>query len=181
MSKSRWRACPLVRARCFPIPGGPRAALLRRPDLPPGARRLPLPGGTGAPPEARLPYPGAARTNSVFERAMSLSLLIDGVQDQSHGAGKRLPFGLLANKLFASKRGEAIVPGALTFVGQIPGSPDPALRLQPGEGRVERTGLGLEKIIRGPLNVFRNCVTVPGSRSQGAQDQQVERALQELY
>src|ERR1700676_3258400 len=140
MSRSRSRGCPPVRSSRFPVPGEPRAALLRWPGLAPGARRRPLPGGTRVPPEVRLPCLHAAATNSVFERTMSRSLLIDGIQDQPHRAGERLPLGLLGGKLSPPPSREAIVLGTLTSIGQIPGCSDPAFRLQPVECRVKRTG-----------------------------------------
>ena len=47
------------------------------------------------------------------------------------------------------------------------------------DGRVERTGLDLQQVFRGPLNVFGDRVAVTGACEQGAEDQQVERALQQ--
>src|SRR5580704_12787961 len=111
---------------------------------------------------------------------MSWSLLIDWIQDQSHGAGERLPLRLFADQLFPPERREAIVAGALAFVGQLPGGRNPAPRLEPMDGRVQRTGLDLQQVFGGPLNVFCDGVPVTGSCQQRPEDQQVERALQEL-
>ena len=49
------------------------------------------------------------------------------------------------------------------------------------EGRVQRTGLDLEQVFRGPLNVFGDGMPVGGSCEQGAEDEEVERALQEFH
>lgn len=46
---------------------------------------------------------------------------------------------------------------------------------------IQRTGLDLEHLFRGPLNVFGDSVAVRGSRKQRAEDEEVERALQQLY
>src|ERR1700733_14567807 len=116
------RVCPPVREPGFPTRGGRLETLLLRPALAPGARRPPPPGGTGAPLAARLPCPDAASTPLICERTMSWRLLIPWIQDQSHGAGEYLPFGLLACKLLAPQSRKAIEPGTLTSVGQIPGS-----------------------------------------------------------
>ena len=44
-----------------------------------------------------------------------------------------------------------------------------------------RTGFDLEQIFRGALNVFGDGVAVTGSGHQGAEDQEVERALEEVH
>jgi hypothetical protein len=49
------------------------------------------------------------------------------------------------------------------------------------ETGIQRTGLDLEPLFRGPLNVFGDSVAVRGSRKQRAEDEEVERALQQLY
>src|SRR5260370_33698979 len=49
------------------------------------------------------------------------------------------------------------------------------------EGRVQRTGLDLEQVFRGPLNVFGDGVAVCGSGKQRAEDEEVECSLQELH
>jgi hypothetical protein len=55
------------------------------------------------------------------------------------------------------------------------------LGLQAVERRVQRTGLDLQQVFRGSLNVFRYGVTVSGSGTQGAEDEEVEGALQKLH
>jgi len=49
------------------------------------------------------------------------------------------------------------------------------------ETGIQRTGLDLEYLFRGPLNVLGDSVAVRGSRKQRAEDEEVERALQQLY
>jgi hypothetical protein len=110
-----------------------------------------------------------------------LSLLISRVQDQSHGARERSPFRLFTGELFPPEMRELVIPGALAFVGQLPRGCYPSLRFKPMETGIQRTGLDLEHLFRGPLNVFGDSVAVRGSRKQRAEDEEVERALQQLY
>jgi hypothetical protein len=49
------------------------------------------------------------------------------------------------------------------------------------EGGVQGTGLDLEQVFRGPPNMFGDGVAMGGSCKQRAQDEEVERALQQLY
>ena len=49
------------------------------------------------------------------------------------------------------------------------------------EGGVQRTGLDLEEIFRGPLNVFGDGVAVRGSSEQRSENKDVERSLQQFY
>ena len=125
---------------------------------------------------AALQPPRNLRKNGVIVASSS-----GRIQDQSHGAGEGLPFRLLGGQLLAPERREPIVPGALALVGELPGRRDPALRLQPVQRRIERAGLDLQQVFRGPLNVLGDGVAVGRSGEQRAQDQEVERALQELH
>ena len=54
-----------------------------------------------------------------------------------------------------------------------------AERLQPMERRIQRSCLHLQQFFRSLLNVLGNRVTMSGPGKQGAEDQQVERALQQ--
>ena len=49
------------------------------------------------------------------------------------------------------------------------------------ERRIQRAGLDLQQVFRGPLNVFGDGVAVSGTGQQRAEDEEVERALQQLY
>ena len=48
------------------------------------------------------------------------------------------------------------------------------------ERRVQRAGFDLQQVFGGPPNVFGDGVAVARSWQQGAQDQQIERAAQEI-
>src|SRR5258706_543813 len=143
---------------------------------------LPLPhrDGTGVLRAAPLPCCGVASTISIYEETTSLSLLIRWIQDQSHGAGKCLPFRSLGRELFPPRRRESIKSGPLALVGELPGGRDPAFGFQPMERRVQRTGLDLHQVFRGSLNMFGDCVAVGGSGQQSAKNKKVEGALQEF-
>jgi hypothetical protein len=49
------------------------------------------------------------------------------------------------------------------------------------ESRVQRTGLDLKQVFRGPLNVFGDSVAVSRPSKKSAEDEEIERALQQLY
>jgi hypothetical protein len=46
--------------------------------------------------------------------------------------------------------------------------------------RIERAVLHLQKVVRGPLNVFSDLVTVSGTVKKSAQDKHVQRALKQI-
>src|SRR5579862_1682754 len=92
-----------------------------------------------------------------------------------------MPFGFFADKLFPPTRSEAIVTRALAFVGQLPGSSDPAVRFEPVKGRVKRAGFNLKQVFGSPLNMFGDGVAVAGARGQGAEDEQVEGTSEEIH
>jgi hypothetical protein len=47
--------------------------------------------------------------------------------------------------------------------------------------RIQRTGFNLQQVFGRPLDVFSDRVTVHWSWKKGPEDQQIERALQQLY
>src|SRR5581483_4139914 len=110
----------------------------------------------------------------------SLFLLRGWIHNQSHSAGEHLPFRLFGRELFAPLTREAIEPGALSLIRQLPRRGDPAFRLQPMKRRIQRPRLDLEQVFGGPLNVFSDRVPMGGSGKQGSKDQEVERASQKL-
>src|SRR5262249_7033719 len=107
-------------------------------------------------------------------------IMIDRVQNQYHGAGKGIPFRSLRRELSAPGRRQAIEPGPLALRRELPAGSDPALRLKTMERRIQRSGLDLEQIFRSPLDVLGNRMAVSRSFKQGVEDEQVERALQQL-
>jgi len=49
------------------------------------------------------------------------------------------------------------------------------------ESGVQGTGLDLEQVFRGLLNVFSDGVAVGGPCEQRAEDEEIERTLQQFY
>src|SRR5439155_22902824 len=85
-------------------------------------------------------------------------------------------------ELLLSSRSEAIL---LQFALQVltsglPSGGNPAFALQTVERRIERSVLDLQQVFCGALDMLRDLVGVGGPEEQGAQDQHVQRALQEL-
>ena len=90
-----------------------------------------------------------------------------------------LPF-VVYPQLFTPERRQEIEPGPLAFVRDFPGGIYPAPSLQTVKRRIQRSGFDLEQVFRRALNVLGDRVAVSGTRKQSAEDEQVERALQEL-
>ena len=111
-----------------------------------------------------------------FRKSESLPLLVGRLQQQSHGSRERVPFRLFADELPSPQCRDAVVAGAFTLLGQLPGGGDPAPGLEPIERGVERARFDLQQVFRGPLNVLGDGVAVTRSWQQRAQDQQIERA-----
>src|SRR2546423_1201488 len=126
-SQRRARGAPAssspTRRECFPSPvrgypahgvppSGPHPLLIRRFAAVP----LPLASGTEAPRAVRLPCQTFVSTSAICERRSSSRLLIDGIQNQCHGAGEGGPFRLLGRKLSTPERRQTIEPGPLAFL-----------------------------------------------------------------
>jgi len=63
---------------------------------------------------------------------------------------------------------------------RFPFRSDPSPSLEPVQRRIERAVLHLEKIIRGPLNMFADLVTVSRTIKKSSQDQHVKSALKKV-
>jgi hypothetical protein len=92
-----------------------------------------------------------------------MSLLIRRIQDQSHGPGKRLPFGLFGGKMLFALCGKPIVSRPLALIGQFPGCGNQALRLEPMKRRIKRSGFHLKQFFGCPLDVFGDRGVWPSS------------------
>lgn len=111
-----------------------------------------------------------------------MPLLLD--RFRLHDTGNRLDEDLPARRLGAelspTGRCEPVVPElALALFVQFPLRRDQALSLEAMKGRVERSVLETQDIPGGVVDVPRNVVPVPRSTLQGAENQHVERALNE--
>src|SRR5262245_52364276 len=101
-------------------------------------------------------------------------------EDAVDGADDVVPAAGLRGELPASARREAIEAGAPVVVGGAPVRRDPAAILEPVERRVERSVLDLEHLVRPERDGVRDRVAVGRSEHERAQDQQIERSLQQL-
>jgi hypothetical protein len=82
--------------------------------------------------------------------------------------------------LFATARGDAVVFGAFAFIGKFPRGGDPSFGLQPMKSGIERARFDLEQVLRSPLNVFGDGVTVGGTGEESAKDEDIEGTLEKL-
>src|SRR5262245_56404909 len=83
-------------------------------------------------------------------------------------------------ELTAAGRGEAVILGAAAQLRDFPLGLDPALVLEPMEGRIERALVDLQDVSRNLLDALGDGPAVLGVLLQRAQDQQIERAGQQI-
>jgi hypothetical protein len=69
---------------------------------------------------------------------------------------------------------------SLVAGGRLPFGGDQALALQAVKGGVERTRVNLQHVPRAIPDELRDPIPVPGAPAQGLQNEEVERALQQL-
>jgi hypothetical protein len=106
--------------------------------------------------------------------------LLCRAEDASDGEGELVPAGLFLGELVAAGGGELVELGALAFVGEGPFGGDPALGFEAVEGGVEGAGFDLEDVLGGLFDVLGDGVSVGGAEEEGAEDEEVERALEEV-
>jgi hypothetical protein len=87
---------------------------------------------------------------------------------------------LLGGELAAARGGEPIEAGALAEIGMVPAGGDEASFLQAVEGGIEGSGFDLEDLAGAGADVFGDGVSVGRPEGEGAEDEQVERALEEF-
>jgi hypothetical protein len=114
------------------------------------------------------------------ETAPTHGLLLCGLQDTVDGADELLPATCLPEELFSPSGGELIKAGLAIVLGRAPFRTDPTAILQPVQGGVKRTVLNLQDFVGAVLDNVGNGVTVGWAEKQCLQDQQIERALQEI-
>src|SRR5436190_3991732 len=110
----------------------------------------------------------------------SLRSFGSGIQQQAHCADEGVPLRVLARELLPAERGDAVVAGALALLGYVPRGGDPSRGFEAVEARIARTGLDLQQVFRGPLDVLRDRVPVARTGQQRLEDQEVERAAKEV-
>src|SRR5437762_1013496 len=103
-----------------------------------------------------------------------------GLEHRGHRSGEPEPRARLATQVLASGAGERVVTGAAVVLRDAPPRCDPALVLESPERRVERTLFDDQHVARGPLDPARDAETVLLAAGQRLQDDETERALQEI-
>src|SRR5262245_23340313 len=146
----------------------------------PGVDLPPLRGETGVPLEDRLLCVAAAATTAASEIQRAWSLLGHWLEQQAHGSGEGVPFRLLGDQLRAALWSDPIVASALALVGQFPGRCDPSPGLEAIERRIQRTGLNLQQLFRGALNVLGDGMAVVRALPERPQNQEIEGAAQKV-
>src|SRR5262245_36555506 len=96
------------------------------------------------------------------------------------GVGHALPFPRFNRELTAARRGEAVIPGAAAELRDPPLGLDPALVLEAMEGRIQRALIDLQDVLGNLLDALGDGPAVQGILLQRAQNQQIERAGQQI-
>src|SRR5438093_1693727 len=108
------------------------------------------------------------------------SLLCRGSKDTGNGSSQLVPPAGFDGELFATPGGQAVELGAPVVLGGPVVERNPSSFDQPMQRRVQGALLHLEHILGAALDGLGDCMAVSGSQPQRAEDQQVQRALQEL-
>src|SRR5467141_1822356 len=108
------------------------------------------------------------------------SRLYRNCHDTRDGSGDSVPVRLLGGELFpAGDRQSVVLALALLIAERFPFGAHPSLALETMQRRVQRAVLQTQNVVGGPLNVLRDLVAVRRAEEERAQDQHVERPLQE--
>jgi hypothetical protein len=86
----------------------------------------------------------------------------------------------LRGQPFPPRRRQLVKPGLAVLFGYTPFRPDQALRLKPVQRRIERPLLDAEDVGRDQVDAIRNGQPVSRLVLQGAQDQHVERSVDQV-
>src|SRR6185312_3041933 len=103
-----------------------------------------------------------------------------GAEHRGDGGGVALPARRLGAKLLAAAGGELVELGAFALVGEPPLGLDPLALLEAVEGGVEGAVEHLEGAAGGGADHARDGVSVPRAPGEGLEDEDVERALEEV-
>ena len=102
------------------------------------------------------------------------------LHDARDGLHETAPFRVLERQLLFAGCRQSVVLRALLVLRQLPFRADPPLTLEAVEGRVERSMIDREHVIRARPDGEPDPVAMLWSLRERAQNQHVERALQEL-
>src|SRR5262249_10033841 len=124
------------------------------------------------------------RISSSISRSSGLIALVlfrgGRVQDAADGLDELGPPVLLAQELRLSGCRQAVVLGSLLRLADVPLGLQPAALLEAMKRGVERAGLDLQEVFGSRSNGLADAVAVLAAPLEGAQDEHVEGALEEL-
>jgi hypothetical protein len=103
-----------------------------------------------------------------------------GIENTSDGGGEALPFGGFAHELFAAGGSERVEAGFAIVGGDAPLGGDPAAVFEALERGIESAMLDEQFLPGSVLNSASDALAVLLAEDESAQDEQVERALQEF-
>src|SRR5258708_15952907 len=101
-------------------------------------------------------------------------------EDSVHRRRKQPPLGLFGGEVLFALGGQGVELRAAAFVADAPVGLDPTSLLEAIERGIEATLADLENVGRELSDALRDAPAVERAESQGAQDEEVESALEEL-
>ena len=106
--------------------------------------------------------------------------LIRGFQYQRDGIRQPLPVRSFAFQLLAARARELVELCLSTGVGAAPLSLQPAAFFEPVQRWIERSLLNVQRVARHLFQPLRNRVAVQWAEGDDLEDEEVERALQQV-
>src|SRR5690242_17823705 len=103
-----------------------------------------------------------------------------GLEDEGQRVREALPCRALGVELFLARRGKLVEARAAVVLRRCPRRRNPAARLQPAEGGVERAVVDVEHAARDGLDRLRELPPVGGAGAKELQDNEVESALEQV-
>src|SRR5690348_16771611 len=125
-------------------------------------------------------WPRSSSSSSRSSGRMVLLLARYRVHDSADRVHEARPAILFAQQLGLARGRQLVVLRALVRFADSPLGLQPAALHQAVEGGVERTGFDLEEVVRLRADRQTDSVSVPRPPLQGAEDQHVEGALEQL-
>src|SRR5688500_12559004 len=112
--------------------------------------------------------------------ARFMASLLRRAKDTTNGSGERVPLACFDVELLTALRGQSVKLGAPVVLRRAFLKGDPSTLDQAVQGGVQRSLLHLQHIVRRVLDGLGNGMAVRRPETQRSEDQQVQRALQQL-
>src|SRR5205823_1983936 len=127
-----------------------------------------------------ISFPGRDRHNGGLNPASNVCVVRLSCQNLLYRPNKTVELSPLRSELFASVRGQRVIPGAAVVLGRSPLGRDVSVEQQSLQSRVERTLAHLEHVRGNQLQMLGDAVTVHPSTRQRSQNQQIERTWEQF-